>query len=77
MYKRQVEALLVGYEVVFQNLGKVVIDRSPYVDDLIVTLVVGDKTGIVVGHDLVHALDVYKRQLSVALREAVAPKKVY
>ena len=48
-----VEALLVGNEFLHQYVGKLFVYARPYVDNLIITFVVGDETHIVVAHNLI------------------------
>ena len=48
-----VEALLVGDEFLHQYVGKLFVYARPYVDNLIITFVVGDETHIVVAHNLI------------------------
>ena len=50
----RVEALLVAFQAVHQNVGQTRVGVCPDVDDLVVTLVVGDQTHVVVVHHLTH-----------------------
>ena len=51
----RIETLHVRGEVVEHRLGQLHVDIGPDIDDLVVTLVVGDKTHVVALHHLVHA----------------------
>ena len=52
----RVEALVVGLETFHEGLGELVVGVGPDVDDVVVTLVVGDKTHSVLAHDFLDLL---------------------
>ena len=49
-----VEAVVVRTELIDERLGELTVDVRPGVDNLVVTLVVGDEAHVVVGRDLLH-----------------------
>ena len=63
-----IEAVLVLLELLHEHLGDLVIDVGPDVDDLIVTLVVGDDTEIEVIHDLLDLAEAIGDDLLLLLR---------
>lgn len=63
-----IEAVLVLLELLHEHLGDLVIDVGPDVDDLIVTLVVGDDTEIEVIHDLLDLAEAVSDDLLFLLR---------
>ena len=49
-----IEAVVVGTELIDECLGELAVDVRPGVDDLVVSLVVGDEAHVVVGGDLLY-----------------------
>ena len=53
-HKNGIEAVVVRTELIDERFGELAVDVGPCVDDLVVSLVVGDETHVVVGRNLLH-----------------------
>ena len=64
-HEHGVEALVGLGHLLEQDIGDVVVDMRPCIDDLVVTLVVGDETHIVVVGDAAHLLVTFLNELGL------------
>ena len=67
-HENRIEALAVGRKLVHHRIGQLIVSMCPDIDNLVVTLVVGDETHVVVVHHFFHVRIGFGNQFFLHLR---------